>query len=102
MLYFCSARPLYLAISLVSFFESLAPSGLPRAHAGCRVQSPRTLPRNHYRLFLEFTGKTGDRLLSRHVPVDKDKERDRRRPIIKTEELAMRFGENVVLEGLNR
>jgi hypothetical protein len=51
---------------------------------------------------LEFTGKTGDRLLSRHVPVDKDKERDRRRPIIKTEELAMRFGENVVLEGLNR
>jgi hypothetical protein len=53
---------------------------------------------------LEFTGKTGDRLLSRHVPVDKDKERDRRRPMIKIkiEGLAMRFGENVVLEGLNR
>ncbi|MEJ2101672.1 MAG: hypothetical protein P8X68_17135 [Desulfobacterales bacterium] len=93
-----------MAKSLVSFFGPLAPSGLPQAQAGCRVQRPLTLLRNHYRLFLEFTGKTGDRLLSRHVPVDKDKERDRRRPMIKIkiEGLAMRFGENVVLEGLNR
>ena len=93
-----------MAKSLVSFFGSLSQSGLPQAQAGCRVQKPLTLPRNHYRLFLEFTGKTGDRLLSRHVPVDKDKERDRRRPMIKIkiEGLAMRFGENVVLEGLNR